>query len=65
MKKFAKTSGILSLIVSVLTVLFMVSAGVVHAATSKNVDVITDIKIQNAAGGELTEPLDRFNTFSF
>ena len=63
MKKFAKTSGILSLIVSVLTVLFMVSAGVVHAATSKNVDVITDIKIQNAQGGELTEPLDRYDTF--
>ena len=63
MKKFAKTSNILSLIVSVLTVLFMVSAGVVHAATSKNVDVITEIKIQNDKGGELTAPLDTYDTF--
>ena len=60
MKKLAAS---LSMIFSLLIISFGVFTTNVSAATSKNVDVITEVKIQNAAGGELTEPLDRYDTF--
>ena len=63
MKKFAKTKYLLSLFVSVLTVLFMVSVGTVQAAAAKEVDVITEFKIQNAQGEELATGLGRYDTF--
>ena len=63
MKKFVKTSFVLSLFISILTVFFVVSSGKVHADTSKKVDVITEVKIQNDKGGALTGPVGRFDTF--
>ena len=63
MKKFAKTSFVLSLFISILTVFFVVSAGKVSADTSKKVDVITEVKIQNDKGEALTGPLGRFDNF--
>ena len=63
MKKFVKTSFVLSLFISILTVFFVVSSGKVHADTSKKVDVITEVKIQNDNGGALTGPVGRFDTF--
>ena len=63
MKKFAKTKFLLSLFVSVLTVLFMVSVGTVQAAAAKEVDVITEFKIQNAQGEELATSLGRYDSF--
>ena len=60
MKKLAAS---LSMIFSLLIISFGVFTTNVSAATSKNVDVITEVKIQNASGGELTEPLDRYDTF--
>ena len=63
MKKFAKTKFLLSLFVSVLTVLFMVSVGTVQAAAAKEVDVITEFKIQNSQGEELATGLGRYDSF--
>ena len=63
MKKFVKTSFVLSLFISILTVFFVVSAGKVHADTTKKVDVITEVKIQNDKGEALTGPVGRFDTF--
>ena len=63
MKKFVKTKYLLSLFVSVLTVLFMVSVGTVQAAAAKEVDVITEFKIQNSQGEELATGLGRYDTF--
>ena len=63
MKKFAKTSFVLSLFISILTVFFVVSAGKVSADTSKKVDVITEVKIQNDKGEALTGPVGRFDNF--
>ena len=63
MKKFVKTSFVLSLFISILTVFFVVSAGKVHADTSKKVDVITEVKIQNDKGEALTGPVGRFDSF--
>ena len=63
MKKFVKTSFVLSLFISILSVFFVVSSGKVHADTSKKVDVITEVKIQNDNGGALTGPVGRFDTF--
>ena len=63
MKKFVKTSFVLSLFISILAVFFVVSSGKVHADTSKKVDVITEVKIQNDKGGALTGPVGRFDTF--
>ena len=63
MKKFVKTSFVLSLFISILAVFFVVSSGKVHADTSKKVDVITEVKIQNDNGGALTGPVGRFDTF--
>ena len=36
---------------------------IVNAETSKKVDVITDVKIQNDKGEALTGPLGRYDTF--
>ena len=63
MKKFVKTSFVLSLFISILTVFFVVSAGKVHADTTKKVDVITEVKIQNDKGEALTGPVGRFDSF--
>ena len=63
MKKFAKTSFVLSLFISILTVFFVVSAGKVSADTSKKVDVITEVKIQNDKGEALTGTVGRFDNF--
>ena len=63
MKKFVKTSFVLSLFISILAVFFVVSAGKVHADTSKKVDVITEVKIQNDKGEALTGPVGRFDSF--
>ena len=63
MKKFAKTSFVLSLFISILTVFFVVSADKVSADTSKKVDVITEVKIQNDKGEALTGPVGRFDNF--
>ncbi|EGV11775.1 gram positive anchor [Streptococcus infantis X] len=63
MKKFVKTSFVLSLFISILTVFLVVSAGKVHADTSKKVDVITEVKIQNDKGEALTGPVGRFDSF--
>ena len=63
MKKFVKTSFVLSLFISILAVFFVVSSGKVHADTSKKVYVITEVKIQNDNGGALTGPVGRFDTF--
>ena len=60
MKKLAAS---LSMIFSLLIISFGVFTTNVSAATSKNVDVITEIKIQNDKGGELTGSLDRYDTF--
>ena len=60
MKKLAAS---LSMIFSLLIISFGVFTTNVSAATSKNVDVITEVKIQNASGGELTGSLDRYDTF--
>ena len=63
MKKFVKTSFVLSLFISILAVFFVVSAGKVHADTTKKVDVITEVKIQNDKGEALTGPVGRFDSF--
>ena len=63
MKKFAKISFVLSLFISILAVFFVVSAGKVSADTSKKVDVITEVKIQNDKGEALTGPVGRFDNF--
>ena len=63
MKKFVKTSFVLSLFISILAVFFVVSSGKVHADTSKKVDVITEVKIQNDKGEALTGPVGRFDSF--
>ena len=60
MKKLAAS---LSMIFSLLIISFGVFTTNVSAATSKNVDVITEVNIQNAQGGELTGSLDRYDTF--
>ena len=60
MKKLAAS---LSMIFSLLIISFGVFTTNVSAATSKNVDVITEIKIQNDKGGELTGSLDTYDTF--
>ena len=60
MKKLAAS---LSMIFSLLIISFGIFTTNVSAATSKNVDVITEVNIQNAQGGELTGSLDRYDTF--
>ena len=60
MKKLAAS---LSMIFSLLIISFGVFTTNVSADTSKNVDVITDVKIQNSQGEELVADLGRWDTF--
>ncbi|WP_223357319.1 Ig-like domain-containing protein [Streptococcus australis] len=53
----------LSMMLSLLIVCFTLFSKNVKAETSKKVDVITDVKIQNNDGGDLTTPLGRYDTF--
>ena len=48
---------------SLLMVSFTLFSKIVNAETSKKVDVITDVKVQNNDGGDLTAPLGRYDTF--
>ena len=48
---------------SLLMVSFTLFSKIVNAETSKKVDVITDVKIQNDKGEALTGPLGRYDTF--
>ena len=60
MKKLAAS---LSMIFSLLIISFGVFTTNVSADTSKNVDVITDVKILNSQGEELVADLGRWDTF--
>ena len=53
----------LSIMLSLLIVSLTLFSKTVQAETSKKVDVITEVKIQNDQGGELTGPVGRFDTF--
>ena len=53
----------LSIMLSLLIVCFTLFSKNVKAETSKKVDVITDVKIQNNDGGDLTDSLGRYDTF--
>ncbi len=53
----------LSMMLSLLIVCFTLFSKNVKAETSKKVDVITDVKIQNNNGGDLTDSLGRYDTF--
>ena len=58
-----KLAVFLSIVCSLLIVSLTLFSKNVHAETSKKVDVITEVKIQNDQGGELTEPLGRYDFF--
>ena len=53
----------LSIVCSLLIVSLTLFSKTVQAETSKKVDVITEIKIQNDKGGELTTGLGQWDTF--
>ncbi|MGS4845879.1 Spy0128 family protein, partial [Streptococcus sp. W151] len=53
----------LLMMLSLLMVCFTLFSKIVNAETSKKVDVITDVKVQNSDGGDLTAPLGRYDTF--
>ena len=53
----------LLMMLSLLIVCFTLFSKKVNAETSKKVDVITDVKVQNNDGGDLTAPLGRYDTF--
>ena len=53
----------LLMMLSLLMVCFTLFSKIVNAETSKKVDVITDVKVQNNDGGDLTAPLGRYDTF--
>lgn len=48
---------------SLLMVSFTLFSKIVNAETSKKVDVITDVKIQNDKGEALTGPVGRYDSF--
>ena len=58
-----KLAVFLSIVCSLLIVSLTLFSKTVQAETSKKVDVITEVKIQNDQGGELTEPLGRYDFF--
>ena len=58
-----KLAVFLSIVCSLLIVSLTLFSKTVQAETSKKVDVITEVKIQNDQGGELTGPVGRFDTF--
>ena len=53
----------LLMMLSLLMVCFTLFSKIVNAETSKKVDVITNVKVQNNDGGDLTAPLGRYDTF--
>ena len=62
-EKMKKLAIYLSMMLSLLIVCFTLFSKNVKAETSKKVDVITDVKIQNNDGGDLTDSLGRYDTF--
>ena len=58
-----KLAVFLSIVCSLLIVSLTLFSKTVQAETSKKVDVITEIKIQNDQGGDLTEALGRYDNF--
>ena len=58
-----KLAVYLSIVCSLLIVSLTLFSKTVQAETSKKVDVITEIKIQNSKGGELTTGLGQWDTF--
>ena len=58
-----KLAVILSIVCSLLIVSLTLFSKTVQAETSKKVDVITEIKIQNSKGEELATGLGRYDTF--
>lgn len=58
-----KLAVFLSIVCSLLIVSLTLFSKTVQAETPKKVDVITEVKIQNDQGGELTEPLGRYDFF--
>ena len=62
-EKLKKLAIYLSMMLSLLIVCFTLFSKNVKAETSKKVDVITDVKIQNNDGGDLTDSLGRYDTF--
>ena len=61
--KMKKLAIYLLMMFSLLMVCFTLFSKKVNAETSKKVDVITDVKVQNNDGGDLTAPLGRYDTF--
>jgi len=62
-EKMKKLAIYLLMTLSLLMVSFTLFSKIVNAETSKKVDVITDVKVQNNDGGDLTAPLGRYDTF--
>ena len=58
-----KIAVFLSIVCSLLIVSLTLFSKTVQAETSKKVDVITEIKIQNSKGEELATGLGRYDTF--
>ena len=58
-----KLAVYLSIVCSLLIVSLTLFSKTVQAETSKKVDVITEIKIQNSKGEELATGLGRYDTF--
>ena len=58
-----KLAVFLSIVCSLLIVSLTLFSKTVQAETSKKVDVITEVKIQNDQGGELTGTLGRYDNF--
>lgn len=58
-----KLAVFLSIVCSLLIVSLTLFSKTVQAETSKKVDVITEVKIQNDQGGDLTEALGRYDNF--
>ena len=58
-----KLAVFLSIVCSLLIVSLTLFSKTVQAETSKKVDVITEIKIQNSKGEELATGLGRYDTF--
>ena len=61
--KMKKLAIYLLMTLSLLMVSFTLFSKIVNAETSKKVDVITNVKVQNNDGGDLTAPLGRYDTF--
>ena len=62
-EKMKKLAIYLLMTLSLLMVSFTLFSKIVNAETSKKVDVITDVKIQNDKGEALTGPVGRYDSF--